>query len=168
MHAEDPHAETSDRVGRPLRLMVDGDSAASEAPGPQGQAGADRRPKGELVLVVDDDAAVLRMAAKVLRRGGYEVLEAGGGREALRIAEEQGGKIKLLLTDVVMPEMGGREVSETLHSRYPNIRVLFMSAYTEDEVILRGVRVAEVNFVSKPFTVDGLRSKVREILDRPD
>jgi two-component system cell cycle sensor histidine kinase/response regulator CckA len=166
MHAQEPHTGTHDRVGRPAHLMVEGDSPAPEA-SPEGRRGAGPRVHDELVLVVDDDAAVLRMAAKVLRRGGYEVLEAGGGREALRIAEEQGGRIKLLLTDVVMPEMGGREVSEELRRRYPDIRVLFMSAYTEDEVILRGVRVAEVNFVSKPFTVDGLRSKVREVLDRP-
>ncbi|MCG6989444.1 MAG: response regulator [Gemmatimonadetes bacterium] len=153
-------------MGRPAHLMVKGDPPAPEA-SPEGRRGAGSRVHDELVLVVDDDAAVLRMAAKVLRRGGYEVLEAGGGREALKIAEEQGGRIKLLLTDVVMPEMGGREVSEELRRRYPHIRVLFMSAYTEDEVILRGVRVAEVNFVSKPFTVDGLRSKVRQVLDRP-
>jgi two-component system cell cycle sensor histidine kinase/response regulator CckA len=147
--------------------MAEGDSGALGASGPEGKPGEGQRVHDELLLVVDDDPAVLRMAAKVLRRGGYEVLEAGGGREALEIAAEHGGRIRLLLTDVVMPEMGGREVSEALRKRYPHIRVLFMSAYTEDEVILRGVRVAEVDFVSKPFTVDGLRSKVREILDRP-
>ena len=119
------------------------------------------------ILLVDDERILRTLVRVALEKRGYEVLEAGGGREALRIAEEQGGRIKLLLTDVVMPEMGGREVSEELRRRYPDIRVLFMSAYTEDEVILRGVRVAEVNFVSKPFTVDGLRSKVREVLDRP-
>lgn len=167
MHAQEPHTGTCDRVGRAPRLMVERDPPAPGA-SPDGRRGAAARVHDELVLVVDDDAAVLRMAAKVLRRGGYEVLEAGGGLEALKIAEEQGGRIKLLLTDVVMPEMGGREVSEALRKLYPHIRVLFMSAYTEDEVILRGVRVAEVNFVSKPFTVDGLRSKVREVLDRPD
>lgn len=166
MNAHESHTETRDRVGRPPHLMAEGDPLAPGA-SPEGRGGADARVHGELLLVVDDDPAVLRMAAKVLRRGGYEVLEAGGGREALKIAEEQGERIKLLLTDVVMPEMGGREVSEALRKLHPHIRVLFMSAYTEDEVILRGVRVAEVNFVSKPFTVNGLRSKVREVLDRP-
>lgn len=154
-------------MGQPFSAMIAGSAATRGVPAPEGLPGAGPRANGELILVVDDDPAVLRMAAKVLRRGGYEVLEAGGGREALRIAEEHGGDIELLLTDVVMPEMGGREVSAALRARWPNVRVLFMSAYTEDEVILRGVRVAEVDFVSKPFTVDGLRTKVRELLDRP-
>jgi two-component system, cell cycle sensor histidine kinase and response regulator CckA len=157
-----PDDRSSAGAGPPLRLMTQSDSPISDAQRPASAP----QGRGELILVVDDDPAVLRMASKVLRRGGYEVLEAGGGSDALRIAEEHDGKIQLLLTDVVMPEMGGREVSEELRARYPRIRVLFMSAYTEDEVILRGVRVAEVNFVSKPFTVDGLRNKVREVLDR--
>lgn len=122
--------------------------------------------RGEVVLVVDDDPAVLRVASKVLSRGGYEVLEAGGGMQALSIAEERNGRIDLLLTDVVMPEMGGRKLSEAIYARYPHVRILFMSAYTEDEMIVRGVLVAEVSFLSKPFTVDGLRSKVRSVLDR--
>ena len=121
----------------------------------------------EIVLVVDDDAAVLQVVSKVLRRSGYQVLEAGGGVEALRVVEEQAGRIDLLLTDVVMPGMGGRETSEAVSARCPGVKVLFMSAYTEDEVILQGVRVAEVNFISKPFTVDKLRTKVREVLDSP-
>jgi len=123
----------------------------------------------ETILVVDDDPSVLQVASKVLRRGGYRVLEANGGPEAMRIAVEQGGRIDLLLTDVVMPGMNGREVAEAIQARYPSVRVLFMSAYTEDEVILHGVRVAEVNFVSKPFTISGLRQRVREVLDhQPD
>ncbi len=116
------------------------------------------------VLVVDDDLSVLRVAAKVLRRGGFDVLEAGSGDAALAVAEEVKGQIDLLLTDVVMPNMNGRELSETLLSRYPDVRVLFMSAYTEDEVILQGVRVAEVNFINKPFSVEGLREKVRQVI----
>jgi CheY-like chemotaxis protein len=67
-----------------------------------------------------------------------------------------------------MPGMGGRELSETFRARYPAVRVLFMSAYTEDEVILQGVRVAEVDFISKPFTVQGLRDKVLQVLDRTE
>lgn len=161
MHASDLRGQIGDRLGPPLHLM-----SSQSVPGGDPNAGTSSQGRGEVVLVVDDDPAVLRMASKVLRRGGYEVLEAGGGPEALTIADDHEGKIELLLTDVVMPEMGGREVSEALHKRYPHICVLFMSAYTEDEVILRGVRVAEVNFVSKPFTVDGLRNKVREVLDR--
>lgn len=120
----------------------------------------------ELLLVVDDDPSVLQVASKVLKRGGYEVLSAGGGAEALVMAEANEGRISLLLTDVVMPGMGGRELSEIFRARYPAVRILFMSAYTEDEVILQGVRVAEVDFIPKPFTVQGLRDKVRDVIDR--
>jgi len=125
-------------------------------------------PGEETILVVDDDPSVLQVASKVLRRGGYEVVEAGSGEAALDVAEQNDGQLDLLLTDVVMPGMSGRELAERLAERYPDVRLLFMSAYTEDEVILQGVRVAEVNFISKPFTVEGLRAKVREVLDQPD
>ena len=166
MYAPDTSVVPGEHAGVSLHLMISDDGGqVSRTPSP-GMRESASQGRGEVVLVVDDDPAVLRMASKVLRRGGYEVLEAGGGREALQIADEHGSRIQMLLTDVVMPEMGGREVSEALRARYPHIQVLFMSAYTEDEVILRGVRVAEVNFVSKPFTVDGLRHKVREVLDR--
>ena len=117
------------------------------------------------VLVVDDDASVLRVAAKVLRRVGYHVLEAGSGDVALATVDDAEGHIDLLLTDVVMPRMNGRELSEALLARYPDVRVLFMSGYTEDEVILQGVRVAEVNFINKPFSVDSLRQKVQAVLE---
>lgn len=132
---------------------------------PTGQTGEEPMPGGETILVVDDDPSVLQVASKVLRRGGYDVVEAGGGEEALELAEEREGRIDLLLTDVVMPGMGGRELGERLAERYPDVRMLFMSAYTEDEIILQGVRVAEVNFIAKPFTVEGLRARVRAILD---
>lgn len=119
------------------------------------------------VLVVDDDDAVRAVAAKVLRRSGYVVLEAGSGPEALRVARESGGAVDLLLTDVVMPELGGRELSELMRAAYPGLRVLFMSAYTEDEILLQGVEVAEVSFLSKPFSLESLIRSVREALDRP-
>lgn len=117
------------------------------------------------VLVVDDEPSVLRVASKVLRRDGYEILEALGGEEALRVANEHDGAIDLLLTDVVMPGLGGRELGERFREAHPDTALLFMSGYTEDEVLLQGIRVAEVNYISKPFTVAGLREKVREVLD---
>jgi CheY-like chemotaxis protein len=119
------------------------------------------------VLVVDDDAAVRAVASKVLRRSGYDVIEAGGGQEAMALIHERGGAVDLLLTDVVMPEVGGRELSERLRAAYPEVRVLFMSAYTEDEVILQGVRVAEVNFLMKPFNLESLTRSVRDVLEAP-
>ena len=127
----------------------------------------DEEAQVKTVLVVDDDASVLRVTAKVLRRVGYNVLEAGSGDDALLTVDEAEGRIDLLLTDVVMPRMNGRELSEALLARYPDVRVLFMSGYTEDEVILQGVRVAEVNFINKPFSVESLRERVKQVLEDP-
>lgn len=137
-------------------------SQATEDPSEASSGGGAARAR--TVLVVDDDVSVLQVAAKVLRRDGYEVLEAGGGEEALRIAASRNGEVDLLLTDVVMPGMGGRELSERMSEEHADVPVLFMSAYTEDEMILRGVRVADVHFIQKPFTVAGLRAKVLEAL----
>ena len=126
-----------------------------------------RAGKPATVLVVDDDNAVRAVASKVLRRSGYEVLEASGGHDALRLARERGGAVDLLLTDVVMPEVGGRELSERMRAIYPGVRVLFMSAYTEDEVLLQGVEVAEVNLLLKPFNLESLTRYVRDVLEAP-
>ncbi len=158
MESSTPSADESRTGSRSLAIMRTLEAL-------RGQSGEMSMPGGETILVVDDDPSVLQVASKVLRRGGYEVVEADGGDKALRLAEELNGRIDLLLTDVVMPGMGGRELGEHLSERYPAVRLLFMSAYTEDEVILQGVRVAEVNFIAKPFTVEGLRTKVREVLD---
>jgi two-component system cell cycle sensor histidine kinase/response regulator CckA len=121
-------------------------------------------PGPAVVLVVDDDDAVRQVAAKALRRAGYDVLQAGEGEEALRLMREHAGAVHLLLTDVVMPGMNGRELAERLIAEWPATRLLYMSAHTEDEVILRGVRVAEVNFLYKPFSIEALAAAVRSVL----
>ena len=118
------------------------------------------------VLVVDDDEAVLNVASKVLSRGGYAVISAGGGHEALEYADAADGNVSLLLSDLVMPGMSGRELGEVFEGRYPEVPILYMSAYTEDEIILQGVRFSEINFIPKPFTVEGLRDKVREVISQ--
>lgn len=130
-----------------------------------GPGGIPPRLGGETVLVVDDDPAILRIASKVLSRGGYRVLEATSGAEALEVAEGHDGEIHLLLTDVVLPGMGGGEISQQLSARFPDTCILFMSGQVDAGSILRGVPAAEVNFIPKPFTVRGLRSRVREVLD---
>ncbi len=123
---------------------------------------------GEVVLIVDDNPPVLRLARTVLRRAGYEILEAGSGKAALDVAERFRGTISLLLTDVVMPGMTGRELAVVFRDRYPAVRIVYMSGYTEDEAILRDIRLAEAEFIQKPFTVQGLRGKIREVLDKAD
>ena len=121
-------------------------------------------PAMPVILVVDDDRGVREVAARVLERAGYRVLQAGEGIEALQVARAHTGPLHLVLTDVVMPGMNGRELGQRMSEERPETRLLYMSAYTEDEVILRGIRVADVSFLSKPFTLDGLQSAVRDAL----
>lgn len=107
------------------------------------------------------------MARTTLNKLGYTVLEASRGGEAMRLAEEYEGPIHLLLSDVVMPEMGGRDLAECLSASRPEMRVLFMSGYTEDAVLRHGIQVEAVAFLHKPFTPVTLVDKVRALLDRP-
>ncbi len=117
----------------------------------------------ETLLVVDDDEWVRELAGNVLRAEGYHVLEASGGGTARRIAETHPGPIDLLLTDVMMPEMTGRQLADQLHAAHPGMKVLFMSAYALEAVTDAGVRPTDP-FIAKPFTVDYLARKVREVL----
>jgi two-component system cell cycle sensor histidine kinase/response regulator CckA len=119
-----------------------------------------------VILVVDDDPAVLEVAARVLERAGYEVLQAAEGAEALEVARAHEGRVDLVLTDVVMPGMSGRELGDRLTRERPGTRLLYMSAYTEDEAILRGVEIAGMNFLGKPFSLEGLADAVRQALAR--
>ncbi|AWM37930.1 Blue-light-activated protein [Gemmata obscuriglobus] len=119
------------------------------------------------VLIAEDDATVRALAARVLRQAGYTVLEAGRGEEALRLARDHIGTVDLLLTDVVMPGVGGHELVERLWRTNPNIRVLFTSGYMDDAVVRHGVETAKVNFLQKPYTPASLAHTVHEVLNRP-
>jgi CheY-like chemotaxis protein len=120
----------------------------------------------ETVLVVEDEENVRRLAAEVLEGQGYEVLEASGGEEALGMVEEYEGRIDLLLTDVVMPGMSGRELGKRVEGIYPGVRVLYMSGYIDEEIGSWRISEEEMNYVQKPFTIDALARKVREVLDK--
>jgi CheY-like chemotaxis protein len=122
---------------------------------------------GETILLAEDQAEVRALARKVLGRHGYTVLEARSGAEALRIVKDHRGPIHLLLTDVVMPEMGGRELVAALHRTHPHIPVLYASGYTDDAVARHGVVDPTLAFIHKPFTPKSLLAKVREVLDSP-
>jgi CheY-like chemotaxis protein len=123
-------------------------------------------PRGnETVLLVEDDEAVRTLSRRILTASGYAVLEAAGGAEALRVCERHGGTIHLMVSDVVMPGMGGRQVAEQLAAAHPETKVLFVSGYTNDAVVRHGIREAEVHFLQKPFKSADLTRKVREVLD---
>jgi len=121
----------------------------------------------ETVLLAEDDEAIRTLGARVLGALGYNVLVARTGGEALRIVAEHKGQIDLIATDVVMPEMNGSQLVERVLEARPGIRVLFMSGYTDDEVMRRGVIDGQTAFLQKPFTPDLLAHKVREVLDLP-
>ena len=121
----------------------------------------------ETVLLVEDEPAVRALAARVLRNLGYMVLEAMNGTEGLGVAQAHTGQIDLLLADVVMPEVGGKALSEQLTSQYLTMRVLFMSGYTDNAIVHHGRLDEGVAFLQKPFTPAALARKVRAVLDAP-
>jgi signal transduction histidine kinase/CheY-like chemotaxis protein len=119
----------------------------------------------ETVLIVEDEHAVRALAERMLRNAGYRVLVACDGGEALLLCEKHGGEIDLLLTDVVMPQMSGKELADRLAETRPEMKVLYMSGYTDEAIDHHGVLDAETHFIAKPFTVSELTHKVRNTLD---
>jgi PAS domain S-box-containing protein len=121
----------------------------------------------ECLLVVEDEKAILQFGHKALERLGYSVLTAGSPKEAIRLAREFSGRIDLLITDVVMPEMNGQELAHVLAALRPGLKFLFMSGHTPDVIARRGVLDETVHFIQKPFTLEALTAKVREVLEEP-
>jgi two-component system cell cycle sensor histidine kinase/response regulator CckA len=119
----------------------------------------------ETILLVEDEDAVRKVACGILRRNGYDVIETANAGEALLVVESHGGRIDLLLTDVVMPQMSGPELARRLGAVRPDLRVLCMSGYTDDSVVRHGLIDGGTPFLQKPLTPDGLARKVREVLD---
>jgi PAS domain S-box-containing protein len=125
-------------------------------------------PQGrETVLLTEDEEQVRQMIRIILEMGGYRVLEAAEGEEALTLYKQHEGQIDLVMTDVVMPQMSGRELAQSLEVLHPGIKVLYMSGYTDDAIVRHGLLDQEIAFLQKPFTPDALMRKVREVLDAP-
>jgi len=143
---------------RPLEVAAEGPPAPSAemhlAPG-----------HGETILLVEDAQRVRAVVREILEMSGYVVLEARHGAEALEVSNQHAGPIHLMVTDVVMPQMSGRELAQRLATLRPDLKVLYMSGYTDDAIVRHGVLASGIAFLSKPFTPDALALKVRELLD---
>jgi DNA-binding NtrC family response regulator len=119
------------------------------------------------VLLVEDDEQILDMVRTMLELHGYRVLASSSPQEACRLCEQYQGAIDLLITDVIMPLMNGKELQRRIAGMKPGIRTLFMSGYTSDIIATRGAVAEGLNFISKPFTLQALSLKVRECLLSP-
>jgi len=120
----------------------------------------------ETILLVEDEEMLRKLARQTLKGHGYEIVEASNGSEAIAQSAQHEGAIHLLLTDVIMPGMNGRELATRVLQTRPSLSVLFMSGYTDDAIVHQGVLDESANFIQKPFMPDGLARRVRELLDR--
>jgi signal transduction histidine kinase len=120
----------------------------------------------ETILLVEDDLPVRATAARILTGQGYQVIQAGDGASALAVLNGQGRPIQLMITDVVLPGMGGRELAEQVAALRPEIRILYVSGYTDDVILQHRLVERDVSLLQKPFTASSLASKVRDVLDR--
>jgi hypothetical protein len=119
----------------------------------------------ETILLVEDEEAVRELSRTIMEMAGYKVLEASNGLAALELVARHKEPIDLLVTDVIMPKMGGGELVEALHAQRPKMRVLYLSGYTSDAIVCHGVSESKAAFLQKPFTVSALTQKIREVLD---
>jgi CheY-like chemotaxis protein len=138
--------------------------AAPDIDGYASLPGPDRERGTETLLLAEDDLAVRTLMCTVLRTNGYTVVEAADGADAMRIAEGHVGRIDLLVTDVVMPSLGGRALLERMRAARPTLRVLYVSGYVDDEVMRRGGLDADEALLAKPFTADDLLQAVHAAL----
>ena len=115
--------------------------------------------------MAEDEETVRKLITEVLTTAGYTVVTAGNGVEALRAAAAHAGRIHLLLTDLVMGEMGGRELAEKFSVKAPHAKLIYMSGYTDDTVVRHGILEAKTEFLQKPFSAPGLLQRIRSVLD---
>jgi two-component system, cell cycle sensor histidine kinase and response regulator CckA len=139
---------------------------AEETASPSDLAISTVSPRGtETILLAEDEPAVRSFARSVLEASGYQVLEAGNGEEGLKLARSHSGPLHLLVTDVVMPKIGGRELAEKMNVLRPNLKVVFISGYADDEAFRRTLQQAGIAYLQKPFTPSALANKIRQVLD---
>jgi PAS domain S-box-containing protein len=160
------HIEVESELGHGTTFKVYLPRAQETTPAPGSSPDPLEIPQGtETVLLVEDEEAVRTLTRLVLQSSGYTVLEAWDGQDAVQVAQQYPGPIHLLVTDLVMPRMSGRQLAGLLTPSRPRLRILFMSGYTDEALLRRGVLEAGVGFLQKPFNPSGLARKVREVLD---
>jgi signal transduction histidine kinase len=165
------HIGVSSQVGQGTSFRIYFPRVTQEPVLPPTSVKNGRMPQGtETLLVVEDDTLVRHLACHVLEAQGYRVLAASNGEDALRVVgEHRGPPIQLVITDVIMPQMGGKAMAEWLKTTYPNLKFLFTSGYTDDAIVHHGVLEAGIAFLPKPYTPATLGRKVRSMLDNePD
>jgi CheY-like chemotaxis protein len=121
----------------------------------------------ETILIVDDEVALVRVASRILQQAGYTILAASNGTEALQLLDRHPGRVDLLITDVVMPEMGGQELAARAVALRPELSVLYTSGYSDDAILRDAVHDRRARFLDKPYTTEALRRRVREVLGSP-
>ncbi len=158
--------ESEPAVGSTFRIYLPR-IAGAEVPARPSLSGRTLRSRGgqETILVVEDEESLRKIVARVLTGAGYRVVSASNAGEALLLCEKHGNRIRLMLTDVIMPGMNGRELSERLATMVPNMKVLYMSGYTDDAIVDRGALAPGTVLIQKPFTADELSARVRAVLD---
>jgi CheY-like chemotaxis protein len=139
---------------------------SQEIPLPEKKITRPDKCENETVLLVEDEPAILHMITTMLEQEGYNVVAADMPGEAIRMANEHHGDIHLLISDVVMPEMNGRELAKKILSAHPHLKCLFMSGYTANVIAHRGILEEGVHFIQKPFSKEDLTDKVRKVLDQ--
>jgi CheY-like chemotaxis protein len=157
------HQGTTFHIYLPAVIGVQ-DARDTRTPGDASRRDSNKNRGSETVLLVEDEASVATFIASALRSHGYTVLAAANAEEALEILRAALAPIHLLLTDVVMPGINGRELSEIVVGMQGNTRVLFMSGYSGDAVLRHGIETASAQFLQKPFSIDALTTKIRETL----
>jgi CheY-like chemotaxis protein len=162
------HIEVESAAGKGSTFHLYLPRAEGAAPGAKPPPGLLKAPGGtETVLLVEDEDRVRALARLALAGSGYTVLEAPGGQEALDLCRRQQGPIHLLVTDIVMPKMSGRELADRVTSLRPDIKILFLSGYPEDAALHQGATEGAARaFLQKPFTPAVLARRVREVLDQ--
>jgi nitrogen-specific signal transduction histidine kinase/CheY-like chemotaxis protein len=154
--------DTAIGVGTTFQIML---PAAAVAPALAGVAPSEHAADRSLLLLVEDDPSLRALIVSVLEDGGYEVLQASNGLDAIELAERHRGQIDLLLTDIVMPGLSGPELAQRLRGLRPGLEVLFLSGYNDSRLVSRGVKQANVNLLIKPFTPAELVGRVHDLIE---